>query len=432
MLFLWYYLSGDFMEKKIRSFIYKEFGSTAKTRGYTFERKENTFVLKISGDRVIHEINVDQIDSLFSKYDFDEFTTLDSYPFKLKDQIDYQIKIEYLEGGMIKEINGYSHYPEFYNDFILDLHKVAPFKSVHSLRVKEEMLDKDKKYITNYVEKMSIYNKDNTLMITLDKLNDSEYEVDIDVPDLKSFFKKDDFDFSLPINCHYFTYIVNKICGFAKNGTSRKGNYDDYIDIRLANKKHKYFEIDEECIKMMKSLFYYLNLFYKLPLLNAFVDEEFSKNYIESHKKPNNKEEVRKNFEYLVYQENYSILKALKEVAKNNQNFSMYELVSIAYKSQKDYFIYIFDIKNMEKGLKEVRIPSEKEKNIVKYFKYEYLSDLSIYDLSKDYDVYYYENDGLIHLIVVSSRFPELEYLKLDEDLKINLVEVIKNHYGNN
>ena len=67
-----------------------------------------------------------------------------------------------------------------------------------------------------------------------------------------------------------------------------------------------------------------------------------------------------------------------------------------------------------------------------KYFKYEYLSDLSIYDLSKDYDVYYYENDGLIHLIVVSSRFPELEYLKLDEDLKINLVEVIKNHYGNN
>ena len=98
--------------------------------------------------------------------------------------------------------------------------------------------------------------------------------------DLKSFFKKDDFDFSLPINCHYFTYIVNKICGFAKNGTSRKGNYDDYIDIRLANKKHKYFEIDEECIKMMKSLFYYLNLFYKLPLLNAFVDEEFSKNYV--------------------------------------------------------------------------------------------------------------------------------------------------------
>ena len=83
-------------------------------------------------------------------------------------------------------------------------------------------------------------------MITLDKLNDSEYEGDIDVPDLKSFFKKDDFDFSLPINCHYFTYIVNKICGFAKNGTSRKGNYDNYIDIRLANKKHKYFEIDEE------------------------------------------------------------------------------------------------------------------------------------------------------------------------------------------
>ena len=162
------------------------------------------------------------------------------------------------------------------------------------------------------------------------------------------------------------------------------------------------------------------------------MDEEFSKNYIESHKKPNNKEEVRKNFEYLVYQENYSILKALKEVAKNNQNFSMYELVSIAYKSQKDYFIYIFDLKNIEKGLREVRIPSEKEKNIVKYFKYEYLSDLSIYDLSKYYDVYYYENDGLIHLIVVSSRFPELEYLKLDEDLKINLVEVIKNHYGNN
>lgn len=414
------------MEKKIRSFSYKEFGSKETSKSFYLERNDSSFSFKISNDKNVYLVKANEVDEIFKKYDFSVFDTLESYPFKLKDQVDYLIKIEYNDENITKEITGYSHYPEFFNDFILDLHKLVPSRSVKALKVKEEMLDKDDYFITNYVEKISVYVRNNTFMISLDKFNDSEYEVDIEVPALTKFFKKNDFDFLLPINCHYFTYIINKICGFAHKGTSRKGNYEDYIDIRLANKKHKYFEVNEESIKGIKILFSYLNLYYKLPLFNAFIDENFEKDYIESHKKPKSKNEVREEFEELAYKKGLPILDSLKMVAKNNQNFSMYDLVAIAYKAQKSYFIYLFDKNDKNSLLKEVEIPAQKEKSLAKYFKYEYLSDLSIIDLSKDYDAYYYIKDNIYHMIIVSSRYSELEYLKLEDKFIEQVVDIFK------
>ena len=186
------------------------------------------------------------MNEIFAKYDFKDLTVSNIYPFKVKEQIDYEIKIYFEDNGDMLEINGYSHFPDFYNEFINDISKLIPNHNLSSLKVKDEMLDKDKKYITNYIEKVTINTKQGIIVIPKDRLGENEYDIAIDVFDLNKYYKKEDLNFVLPVNVHYFTYLFNKLCNFGETGDKKNSLSDEYIDIRLHNKKHRYFDLNLE------------------------------------------------------------------------------------------------------------------------------------------------------------------------------------------
>ena len=73
-----------------------------------------------------------------------------------------------------------------------------------------------------------------------------------------------------------------------------------------------------------------------------------------------------------------------------------------------------------EKGIKEVKITDldKRERRLLKYYNETNRIDVSYIDLSKDYDAHYYKDNNVIHLKLVASRYPELEFLKMDNKIK--------------
>lgn len=402
-------------------FEYRELGNKDKVRAYSLELEEGVYIFKIRKDNKTFSLNKEEVEKIFAKYDFSNLTVDSMYPFKVKDEIDYRIKITFTNYEVL-DFNGYSHYPDFYNDFISDLSKLIPGRIASTLKVKDEMLDKDKKYVTNYIEKMSVYTPSGNLIISKDRLTEEEYDVDLSLNELNKFFKKEDLNFVLPINVHYFTYAMNKLCNFHEGANSRKGDYDYYIDIRLHNKKHRYYDLsDQNVVDSLKKLIEYLKIYSKLNIFEAFYNENFIKEFISSHDLPKTKAQVNDEFITLL-DEGKTLLDALKIVAKNNSNFSMYELISFAYMNQEFYYVYII---NRDKKLQEYIVNAENEKELNKYFKNKDFSELSIKDLNKDYDAVFYEEDGTYHIAITSSKYDDLKFLKLKESLRETLIELI-------
>lgn len=409
--------------KKIIKFEYKELGNKDKVRAYSLELEEGVYIFKIRKDNKTFSLNKEDVESIFEKYNFNDLTVDDMYPFKVQDQIDYRIKITF-EDREILDFNGYSHYPEFYNDFISDLAKLVPGRIVSTLKVKDEMIDKDTKYITNFVEKASIYSPSGDLIISKDRLNEYEYDVDVSVDKLNKFFKKEDLNFVLPINVHYFTYLINKKCDFNEGATNRKGDYEFYIDIRLHNKKHRYFNLsDEKVLNSVKILTEYLMIYSKLPIFEVFYNNEFVDKFLNSHNLPKTKREVNEEFVELL-EGGKTLIDGLKIVARNNPNYSMYELISLAYQNQDYYYVYLID---KDFHIKEFIFNAEEDKELNKYFKRKDFDELSIFDLSKDYDAIYYKDKDEIHLVLLSAKYEELKYLKLKESLRTVLIDHLKN-----
>lgn len=408
--------------KSVFKFEYRELGNKDKVRAYSLELEEGVYIFKIRKDNKTFSLNKEEVEKIFEKYDFTDLTVDSMYPFKVKDEIDYRIKITFTDYDVL-DFNGYSHYPDFYNDFISDLSRLIPGRIASSLKVKDEMLDKDKKYITNYVEKISVYTKSGNLIISKDRLTEDEYDVDVSIDKLNRYFKKDDLNFVLPINVHYFTYAINKLCNFHEGASPRKGDYDYYIDIRLHNKKHRYYDLsDDSNIDSLMKLIKYLKIYSNLPIFESFYNDNFVEEYLSDHTLPKTKAEVNDEFICLL-DEGKTLLDALKIVAKNNPNYSMYELISFAYMNQEFYYIYQVD-SNFK--INEYIINAENEKELNKYFKKKDFNDLLIKDLNKDYDAIYYENDGVYHVVLVSSKYEDLKYLKLKENLREELISVLK------
>lgn len=408
--------------KSVFKFEYRELGNKDKVRAYSLELEEGVYIFKIRKDNKTFSLNKEEVEKIFEKYDFTDLTVDSMYPFKVKDEIDYRIKITFTDYDVL-DFNGYSHYPDFYNDFISDLSRLIPGRIASSLKVKDEMLDKDKKYITNYVEKISVYTKSGNLIISKDRLTEDEYDVDVSIDKLNRYFKKDDLNFVLPINVHYFTYAINKLCNFHEGASPRKGDYDYYIDIRLHNKKHRYYDLsDDSNIDSLMKLIEYLKIYSNLPIFESFYNDNFVEEYLSDHTLPKTKAEVNDEFICLL-DEGKTLLDALKIVAKNNPNYSMYELISFAYMNQEFYYIYQVD-SNFK--INEYIINAENEKELNKYFKKKDFNDLLIKDLNKDYDAIYYENDGVYHVVLVSSKYEDLKYLKLKENLREELISVLK------
>lgn len=405
----------------IYKFEYRELGNKDKVRAYSLELEEGVYVFKIRKDNKTFSLNKEEVEKIFAKYDFTNLTVDSMYPFKVKDEIDYRIKITFSNYEVL-DFNGYSHYPDFYNDFISDLSRLIPGRIASSLKVKDEMLDKDKKYITNYVEKISVYTPSGDLIISKDRLTEEEYDVDVSLGELNKYFKKEDLNFVLPINVHYFTYAINKLCNFHEGASPRKGDYDYYIDIRLHNKKHRYYDLaDPSNIESLIKLIEYLKLYSKLNIFEALYNQNFAKEYLSSHNLPKTKAEV--NDEFIKYlDEGKTLLDALKIVAKNNSNFSMYELISFAYMNQEFYYVYTLD---ENKKINEFIVNAENEKELNKYFKKKDFNDLLIKDLNKDYDVIYYKEDSIYHIAIVSSKYEDLKFLKLKESLREELIHLV-------
>lgn len=406
----------------VYKFEYRELGNKDKVRAYSLELEEGVYIFKIRKDNKTFSLNKEEVEKIFKKYDFTNLTVDSMYPFKVKDEIDYRIKITFSNYEVL-DFNGYSHYPDFYNDFISDLSRLIPGRIASSLKVKDEMLDKDKKYITNYVEKISVYTPSGNLIISKDRLTEDEYDVDVSLDKLNKYFKKDDLNFVLPINVHYFTYAINKLCNFHEGASGRKGDYDYYIDIRLHNKKHRYYDLaDQSNVDSLIKLIEYLKIYSNLPVFEAFYNDEFVDNYLGSHKLPKTKAEVNDQFIELL-DEGKTLIDALKIVAKNNPNYSMYELISFAYMNQEFYYVYKVD---NELKIQEFIVNAENDKELVKYFKKKDFNDLCIKELNKDYDAIYYKEHDFFSVALVSSKYEDLKYLKLKENLRDDLLNILK------
>lgn len=409
------------MEDVIK-FEYKELGNKDRVRSYTLELEEGAYIFKIRKENKTFSLPKHDVEEIFKKYDFKNLTVDVMYPFRVKDQIDYRIKITF-KNHEILDFNGYSHYPEFYNDFISDIAKLIPGRSCSSLKVKDEMLDKDTKYITNYVEKVSIYSKCGELIISKDRLTEDEYDVDVSVDKLNKFFKKNDLNFVLPINVHYFTYLFNKKADFAENSNLKKGDLEYYIDVRLHNKKHRYYDLnDEKILKSLGKLIDYLKIYSNLPLFEAFINEDFINIFLTSHNIPKTKAQVNEQFEELLSKGN-TLIDTLKIVAKDNLNYSMYELISLAYQNQDYYYVYQIN-KNFD--VREYIVNAEHDKELSKYFKSKDFSELGILYLNKDYDAIYYVEKDTIFMALVSAKYEDLKFLKLKESLKEELIRQFK------
>lgn len=410
------------MEDVIK-FEYKELGNKDRVRAYSIELQEGAYIFKIRKENKTFSLYKEDVEAIFRKYDFKNLTVDAMYPFRVKDQIDYRIKITF-KNREILDFNGYSHYPEFYNEFISDLAKLVPGRSASTLKVKDEMLDKDNKYITNYIEKVSVFSKNGELIISKDRLNEDEYDVDVSIGDLNKFFKKNDLNFVMPINVHYFTYLFNKKANFAENSDKKKGDLEFYIDVRLHNKKHRYYDLkDESTLLALKVIIEYLKIYSNLPIFEAFIDDDFINKFLTSHNIPKTKGEVNEEFETLLDEGN-TLIDTLKIVAKNNPNYSMYELISLAYQNQDYYYVYHI---NKDLLIKEFIINADHDKELHKYFKEKDFSELEIFYLSKDYDAIYYKDKEMIHLALVSAKYEDLRFLKLKENLKNDLLEHFKN-----
>ena len=407
------------MGKQVVKFEYKEYGLKEKVRSYSILLDGDHFVFVNNRNNKTYFLDKDKMNEIFNKYDFKDLTVNIIYPFKIKEQIDYEIKIFYEGIENQLEINGYSHFPDFYNEFINDISKLIPSHNLSSLKVKDEMLDKDKKYITNYIEKVTINTKRGIIVIPKDRLGENEYDIAVDIFDLNKYYKKDDLNFVLPVNVHYFTYLFNKFWGFGETGNKKAEIEDEYIDIRLHNKKHRYFSLnDENNVKSLQKLIIFLKQYTKLEILDAIFDEKFIKDFEKNHAVPKTKSDLNKEFIELVNTKNIGLIEALKILEKNNSNSPMYDLISIAYMNQENYYVYIID-KNS--NIQEFEIDSDNEKKLNKYFKEKEFDDLKIYSLSQDYDALTYCENGEIHVNVISSQFEDLEFLTVNKELLLSI-----------
>lgn len=406
------------MSKILKSFKYNELGSVDKTKAFEITSDDaNNYILHIKGDKKDYPLKREDVETIFNKYIFENLTIDNAYPFPIKDQIDYRIEGYFLNPSDNFDLNGYSHYPIFYNDFIGDIARASQAKTLFKLKAKEEMLDKDTSYKTNYIEKCSIYSNVGKIIIAVDKVSTYNYEVDVTVDELNSYFKINDLSFTLPVNVSYLTYFFNKVLKLSGKVLKRNVGLENYIDVRLKNKKHRYYDLkDEEVYQSFKKFINFLNMYIKVPILKSFVDSNFIKEYKKTHKVPKNKAEVAKDYSDLIQHENYSMLDALKKVARENPNLDMSQIISIAYKLQDSYYVYLID----EKGIKEVKITDldKRERKLLKYYNETNRIDVSYIDLSKDYDAHYYKDNNVIHLKLVASRYPELEFLKMDNKIK--------------
>lgn len=406
------------MAKILKSFKYNELGSVEKTKAFEIISDDlNNYILHIKGDKKDYPLKAKDVEEIFNKYSFNELTIDNAYPFPIKEQIDYRLEGYFLNPSDNFDLNGYSHFPIFFNDFITDLARLINSKSLFKFKAKEEMLDKDLSYKTNYIEKCSIYGEAGKIIIAVDKVTTFNYEVDVAVNELDAYFKINDLSFILPANVSFFTYYFNKVIKLTSKALKRNVGLENYIDVRLKNKKHRYYDLNDlEVKEALNKLINFLNMFIKIPILKAFVDDKFIEAYKASHKRPKNKAEVAKDYSDLINHENFSTLDALKKVAKDNPNLEMSQIVSIAYKLQDAYFVYLIDDKN----IKEIKVLDldKREKKLLKYYNESNRIDVSYLDLSKDYDAHFYKENNLIHLKIVASRYPELEYLKIDNKLK--------------
>lgn len=406
------------MSKILKSFKYNELGSVDKTKAFEITSDDaNNYILHIKGDKKDYPLKREDVKTIFNKYIFENLTIDNAYPFPIKDQIDYRIEGYFLNPSDNFDLNGYSHYPIFYNDFIGDIARASQAKTLFKLKAKEEMLDKDTSYKTNYIEKCSIYSNVGKIIIAVDKVSTYNYEVDVTVDELNSYFKINDLSFTLPVNVSYLTYFFNKVLKLSGKVLKRNVGLENYIDVRLKNKKHRYYDLkDEEVYQAFKKFIDFLNMYIKVPILKSFVDSNFIEEYKKTHKVPKNKAEVAKDYSDLIQHENYSMLDALKKVARENPNLDMSQIISIAYKLQDSYYVYLID----EKGIKEVKITDldKRERKLLKYYNENNRIDVSYIDLSKDCDAHYYKDNNVIHLKLVASRYPELEFLKMDNKIK--------------
>lgn len=416
------------METKLRSFKYRELGRNDKVRSYSivFDEDEKCYLFKVFDDPKVYKLKEEDVLKIFDKYQFRHLTAEEAYPFKLKEQIDYKIVFAFFDQFENFEVNGYSHYPDFYNNFIADIAKLIPSKTLSVLKVKDEMLDKDKKYKTNYIEKMNIVLEKGSIVISKDKMNETEYDVDVSVPKLDAYFKKDDLNFVMPINVHYFTYLMSKI--FSKNDAIKRNECNEnYIDIRFHTKSHLFLSLDsDESIEKLSKLINYLEMFIKIPILSAFVDDVFIEKYIMSHSKPLSKHEVIDLFDDLISKDELDLLQILKVVAKKASNFSMSELVSIAYHQQEKMYVYLIDATGNKHDIIEKLVFSENERELDKLYSPKFGYEVSYIDISKDYDAAYYkDNSGIIHLMVFASRYHDLEFLRANSQM----LEIFTNYF---
>ncbi|MBQ9265823.1 MAG: hypothetical protein IJ186_01955 [Bacilli bacterium] len=403
------------MEKQVVRFEYKEYGLKEKVRSYTIMLEDEHFVFVNNRNNKTYILNKDGMNEIFAKYDFKDLTVSNIYPFKVKEQIDYEIKIYFEDNHDMIEINGYSHFPDFYNEFINDISKLIPNHNLSSLKVKDEMLDKDKKYITNYIEKVTINTKQGIIVIPKDRLGENEYDIAIDVFDLNKYYKKEDLNFVLPVNVHYFTYLFNKLCNFGETGDKKNSLDDEYIDIRLHNKKHRYFDLNlEKNQKSLQKLIIFLKMYSKIEVLDALINPSFVENFEKTHALPKTKSDLNREFLSLINDKKMDLVDALIQLSKNNPNFSMYDLISIAYMNQENYFVYIIDKAGK---IHEEKIDADNEKKLNKYFKVKEFDELKIISLSDKYDALVYRENGEAHINVISSQFEDLEFLQIDKSL---------------
>ena len=406
------------MSKILKSFKYNELGSVEKTKAFEINLQEDgNYLLRIKGDKKDYKVDQNIIIDVFNKYQFIDLTIDNAYPFPIKEQIDYRLEGYFINSNDNFDLNGYSHFPIFFNEFITDLARAFQAKSLFKFKVKEDMLDKDRSYKTNYIEKCTVYSEVGKIIISSDKVLDNNYEVDVSVYELDNYFKVNDLSFNIFTNVSFFTYYFNKVLKLSSKALKRNVGLTNYIDVRLKNKKHRYYDLNDEEVKnSFNKLINFLNMFIKIPILNAFIDPNFIKDYKATHKKPKSKAEVTSDFASLIQNENYSLLEALKKTAKENPNLDMSQIISIAYKLQDSYYVYLIDNKN----IKEEKITDldKREKKLLKYYNENNRIDVNYLELSKDYEVHYYKENDLIHLKIVATRYPELEFLKMENKVK--------------
>ena len=132
--------------------------------------------------------------------------------------------------------------------------------------------------------------------------------------------------------------------------------------------------------------------------------------------------QVNEQFEELLSKGN-TLIDTLKIVAKDNLNYSMYELISLAYQNQDYYYVYQIN-KNFD--VREYIANAEHDKELSKYFKSKDFSELGILYLNKDYDAIYYVEKDTIFMALVSAKYEDLKFLKLKESLKEELIRQFK------